>query len=277
MLHAKLIVVGGDAKTQEVSLRLPATVGRSQEATLTVPHALVSRFHCEIDDRDGVLVVKDLDSLNGTYINNLKIKGEQPLLPGELLTLGNITFRADYTCAKCPTSPSAAKPAVKSAGKPSLAHSASAKGPARQAPSSAASAEEVAPAGVTPPEDHQERPQTTHPGKKDATDHRPGTRKPPGKPSVSGVSQPAAKTTSDSTIDFEELGISQPGKSVSLSALEGLPGQRPAVSFVGQFEGETSSPEDFDAEAIELDVDDEDRPKRGVDPRAFESFINKLK
>ncbi|HMP78000.1 MAG TPA: FHA domain-containing protein [Pirellulaceae bacterium] len=96
MLQAKLVVVGGEAKSKEVRLRLPAIIGRGPEATLTVPHALVSRVHCQITERDGRLFVKDLGSLNGTFIDNFRIDGEQPLMPDQLLTLGTITFRACY-------------------------------------------------------------------------------------------------------------------------------------------------------------------------------------
>ena len=96
MLNAKLVIVGGDAKAGEVKLRLPTTVGRGKEASLTVPHALVSRRHAEIYEKEGVLVVKDLGSLNGTFVNNQRIESEVPLRPNQLLTVGNITFRAVY-------------------------------------------------------------------------------------------------------------------------------------------------------------------------------------
>ncbi len=96
MLKAKLLVIGGDAKFGEVDLLLPTTIGRGREATLTIPHPLVSRLHCEIFERHGKLVVKDLKSLNGTFVNNQKIVGEEVLEPEQLLTLGNVTFRADY-------------------------------------------------------------------------------------------------------------------------------------------------------------------------------------
>ncbi len=96
MLKAKLVVVGGDAKAAEVRLKLPTVIGRGKEAGLTVPHGLVSRRHTEIFEKNGRLFVRDLGSLNGTYVNNTKIESEQPLEPNQLLTLGNITFRAVY-------------------------------------------------------------------------------------------------------------------------------------------------------------------------------------
>lgn len=96
MLQAKLVVVGGEVQSQEVKLKLPAVIGRGKEATLKVPLALISRRHCEIRERDGRLYIRDLGSLNGTFVNNYKITAEQPLLPGELVTVGTITFRAEY-------------------------------------------------------------------------------------------------------------------------------------------------------------------------------------
>ena len=45
MLNAKLMVVGGEAKQTEVQLRLPTVIGRGREASLTLPHPLVSRRH----------------------------------------------------------------------------------------------------------------------------------------------------------------------------------------------------------------------------------------
>lgn len=96
MLNAKLMVVGGDAKPSEIQLRLPTVIGRGREASLTLPHPLVSRRHTEIFEQDGRLMVRDLGSLNGTFVNNQKIEGDQLLEPNQLLTLGNVTFRAVY-------------------------------------------------------------------------------------------------------------------------------------------------------------------------------------
>lgn len=95
-MKAKLVVVGGEAKAGEVDLKLPATVGRGREASLTLPHPLVSREHCEIYESNGRLFVRDLGSLNGTFINNQRIEGEAELPVGDLLTIGTVTFRAEY-------------------------------------------------------------------------------------------------------------------------------------------------------------------------------------
>lgn len=97
MLSVKLVVVGGEAKSKEVQLKLPTIIGRGREGvSLTLPHKLVSRKHTELFEQKGQLFVRDLGSLNGTYVNNKRIAESQLLKPNELLTLGDVTFRAVY-------------------------------------------------------------------------------------------------------------------------------------------------------------------------------------
>jgi hypothetical protein len=95
-MQAKLVVVGGDVGSAEIPLKLPVTIGRSRDVTLTLPHPLVSRRHCEIFESDGRLRVRDLGSRNGTYVANIRVEEEEWLSSGELLTIGNVTFRAVY-------------------------------------------------------------------------------------------------------------------------------------------------------------------------------------
>jgi pSer/pThr/pTyr-binding forkhead associated (FHA) protein len=94
-LNAKLVVVGGDVKTTEIKLKLPSTIGRGRGTAIVLPHPLVSRQHCELYEAAGRLMVRDLGSLNGTFVNNQRVT-ESALEPGELLTVGTVTFRAIY-------------------------------------------------------------------------------------------------------------------------------------------------------------------------------------
>jgi predicted component of type VI protein secretion system len=94
-LNAKLVVVGGDVKTTEIPLKLPSIIGRGRGIAIILPHPLVSRQHCEVYESAGQLMVRDLGSLNGTFVNNERIT-ESILGPGELLTVGTVTFRAVY-------------------------------------------------------------------------------------------------------------------------------------------------------------------------------------
>lgn len=104
-LNVTLVVVGGDVKTPEVKLRLPSTVGRGRDCSIMLRHPLVSRQHCELFEVSGALMVRDLGSLNGTFVNNQRIEGDAPLHPGQLLTVGTVTFRAMYEAGSGDSAP----------------------------------------------------------------------------------------------------------------------------------------------------------------------------
>jgi predicted component of type VI protein secretion system len=112
-LNAKLVVVGGDVKTAEIKLRLPSTIGRGRGTTIMLPHPLVSRQHCELFESNGQLMVRDLGSLNGTFVNNQRVT-EALLPPGELLTIGTVTFRAVYEAQPEVSPPQGPAPQIKS-------------------------------------------------------------------------------------------------------------------------------------------------------------------
>lgn len=134
-LNAKLVVVGGEVKTDEIKLRLPSTIGRGRGTSIMLPHPLVSRQHCELFEADGQLMVRDLGSLNGTFVNNQKIT-EAPLPSGELLTIGTVTFRAVYDSQAEVGPPSGPAPQLKATGQPAAASAETirAKPPAKPAP-----------------------------------------------------------------------------------------------------------------------------------------------
>ncbi len=95
-MQAKLRIVGGGECGREIPLELPASVGRGANNTITLAEPLVSRHHCEIFQRQDRLWVRDRDSLNGTFVGSERIAGDQLLKPGQLLTVGTVTFRALY-------------------------------------------------------------------------------------------------------------------------------------------------------------------------------------
>ena len=94
-MKVRLVSVGGDVKATEISLQLPTLVGRGREATMTLPHPLVSRRHCELYELDGKLRVRDLGSLNGTYVGSQQVSDAE-VPPGELLTVATLNFRVVY-------------------------------------------------------------------------------------------------------------------------------------------------------------------------------------
>ena len=90
-----LVVVGGKTNATEVQLSLPTVIGRGPKCQLKLPQPLVSRRHCELFEQEGKLFVRDLGSMNGTYVGSDRITEVE--LPHEgLLTIGAVTFRALY-------------------------------------------------------------------------------------------------------------------------------------------------------------------------------------
>jgi pSer/pThr/pTyr-binding forkhead associated (FHA) protein len=75
--------------------QLPAVLGRNADADVHLDDRWVSRVHCEISEIDGTLVVRDLDSHNGTLVNGQYIT-EAHLMPGDRLTVGLSRFEVQY-------------------------------------------------------------------------------------------------------------------------------------------------------------------------------------
>ena len=72
--------------------QLPFRVGRHESSGLVLNSAQVSRHHAEIDLRAGALVVKDLASTNGTFVNHQSIS-EIQLRHGDIVHFGDQEFR----------------------------------------------------------------------------------------------------------------------------------------------------------------------------------------
>jgi hypothetical protein len=68
------------------------TIGRTAPADIIAAGAGVSRAHCVIELAADKLRVTDLNSTNGTYIDNKRIKGSEILATGSVLRVGNVSF-----------------------------------------------------------------------------------------------------------------------------------------------------------------------------------------
>ena len=64
-------------------------IGRLPENDIVINDILVSRRHCEIRKVQGRWKIFDLDSLNGSYVNNLRVK-EEFLSSGDVIVVGNV-------------------------------------------------------------------------------------------------------------------------------------------------------------------------------------------
>lgn len=95
-MAAVLKVLTGQRAGQEV--KVPPgealSIGRSGESDLQLLGLGVSRFHCVVEDHGGELVLADLNSSNGTFVNGQRVK-RQPLKEGDEVEIGTVKLRVE--------------------------------------------------------------------------------------------------------------------------------------------------------------------------------------
>ncbi len=88
---ASFIVKSGALKGQRLAVKTPVVnIGRADYNDLVLPDESVSTTHAKLQRREGVWVLVDLDSTNGTFVDGDQVKGETPLAPGATVRFGEI-------------------------------------------------------------------------------------------------------------------------------------------------------------------------------------------
>ena len=77
---------------QQVQIRPEMTVGRSPDNEIPVISSMLSRRHTRFVCRDGKMIVVDLRSTNGTYVNGERVGSPRVLKPGDAVLIGDLTF-----------------------------------------------------------------------------------------------------------------------------------------------------------------------------------------
>ncbi len=96
-MNVQLIVNKGAARGRKVQLHHETTiVGRRRDCNLCIPSSEVSRRHCLLQFQDGCLTVEDLNSVNGTFLNEARIAGKSVVYPGDRLFIGPVHFTVQY-------------------------------------------------------------------------------------------------------------------------------------------------------------------------------------
>lgn len=91
-IHCLLRLDGEVLETRFVVSAAGLKVGRSAPADIIVPGAGVSRAHCMVELAGDEVRVSDLNSTNGTYIDNKRIARTEILDVGSVLRVGNVSF-----------------------------------------------------------------------------------------------------------------------------------------------------------------------------------------
>lgn len=77
----------------------PFRIGRRQDLSLSLSCGTVSNVHAEIAEADRSLVLRDLGSTNGTYVNGRRITGPVTLREDDLVQFANVAFRLQQQTA----------------------------------------------------------------------------------------------------------------------------------------------------------------------------------
>jgi predicted component of type VI protein secretion system len=89
-MKAELVPLNGDPPipiTRDLTV-----VGRRECCDVLIPHTSLSKRHCVLVRTDGLLMVRDLATTNGTKVNGQRVLWAA-LLPNDRLSLGAVKFR----------------------------------------------------------------------------------------------------------------------------------------------------------------------------------------
>ncbi|MCX6867949.1 MAG: AAA family ATPase [Verrucomicrobia bacterium] len=148
-----LRIIAGNNKDFRIPLILsPLTIGRSDDNRVVLaPEIIASRHHAELTENDGVWSVRDLDSMNGTYVNGERIEWPRVLQLGDQIRIASEVMvleedPGDNTAAPArsvldPATPASGSSTVVLDGGPGIAPNATA---ARPAPRAAAQMDQAA-------------------------------------------------------------------------------------------------------------------------------------
>jgi tRNA A-37 threonylcarbamoyl transferase component Bud32 len=92
------VIAGADqGRVFPLASGAPLVIGRGRQTATRLKDLHISRVHCQIEFRGGDIVLKDLNSIGGTFVNNRTIT-EHVLQPGDIIGLGETQLR--FACAE---------------------------------------------------------------------------------------------------------------------------------------------------------------------------------
>ncbi|MFI5028568.1 MAG: FHA domain-containing protein [Solirubrobacterales bacterium] len=86
---------GGLEQGERFDLIGGLSIGRSRDADVQIEDRYASGVHARIFSRDGRTYVEDMNSTNGTLLNDASLKGEAELLDGDVIRIGDTEFRLE--------------------------------------------------------------------------------------------------------------------------------------------------------------------------------------
>jgi len=113
-----LKIIGGKNDGREIKISVPEfVIGRGDTAHLKPSSDLVSRRHCSVKVVEGKVIVADMGSRNGTFVNGNQLKAEHIAKPGDRIRVGRLQFEIVMDAAKASNKKDKVKNAVEAASR----------------------------------------------------------------------------------------------------------------------------------------------------------------
>jgi transcriptional regulator with GAF, ATPase, and Fis domain len=90
-LTTKLIAISGPLRNSEFPLCAQVAIGSDSANTIRLEDSAVSPHHCVIESHDGKVILTDLASHFGTFVNGIPVK-DRDLKSGDQIAIGNSVF-----------------------------------------------------------------------------------------------------------------------------------------------------------------------------------------
>jgi len=88
-----LVILTGKHKGRQIELpEREVWIGRDENCLVRMTSSEVSRRHCSLTPTGRGLLLRDLNSQNGTFVNALRVDDEVMLQSGDRLTVGPVSF-----------------------------------------------------------------------------------------------------------------------------------------------------------------------------------------
>ena len=88
-MAVELVILTGDTETERVRIRPKGhVIGRSPDADIRISDPYSSEFHARVGIQDGDVVVHDLGSTNGTYVNGRRVTSPTLVTRGDTVQIG---------------------------------------------------------------------------------------------------------------------------------------------------------------------------------------------
>lgn len=94
---ARLVIKTAGVGSQLIELKMGKNrVGRSPATDFPISHPTVSGLHCELLLTDGAVIIRDLESTNGTFVDGRPVR-EASLSSGQTIRLGDVELVVETT------------------------------------------------------------------------------------------------------------------------------------------------------------------------------------